>query len=77
MMYWDGGWAGWILMSVAMVVFWGLILWVVVFVVRAFTVPRSEQTPPGSSAKRILDERFARGEIDQQEFEERRGVLTR
>jgi putative membrane protein len=31
--------------------------------------------PYGSSARRILDERYARGEIDEQEYRQRRNVL--
>ena len=30
---------------------------------------------PGSAARRILDERYARGEIDEQEYRHRRSVL--
>ncbi len=30
---------------------------------------------PGSSARRILDERYARGEIDEEEYRRRRDVL--
>jgi putative membrane protein len=33
------------------------------------------QVPPGRTPLDILRERFARGEIDKQEFEERRRVL--
>ncbi|WP_206797032.1 SHOCT domain-containing protein [Amycolatopsis sp. MtRt-6] len=39
---------------------------------------RAPQPPtPGDTARRILDERFARGEIDQEEYERRRDALAR
>ena len=72
---WDGGWAfGMMLMSFLFV---ALIVVGIVLLVRSSS--RDEQPPraPGSDrALEILDERFARGEIDQTEYEERRRVLT-
>ena len=35
-----------------------------------------EAAPRGSSARRILDERFARGEIDEDEYRRRRAELS-
>lgn len=73
--YHDGmGWGGWIIMTVAMVAFWAL---VVVAVVAMF---RDTQRSAGSTQSRpdpsqILDERFARGEIDEEEYHARRSVL--
>ena len=37
--------------------------------------PSTPPTPPADSALQILRERFARGEIDQAEYEERRRAL--
>jgi putative membrane protein len=73
---WDGGWWGFGMMLFSLL-FLALIVVGVVFVVRSFsgagrTAPRSQ----GNRALDILDERFARGEIDQQEYEERRRILT-
>ncbi|MEM9204681.1 MAG: SHOCT domain-containing protein [Actinomycetota bacterium] len=40
------------------------------------TPPPAPPTPPVSSARALLDERFARGEIDQAEYQHRRAVLA-
>lgn len=70
-----GGWA-------MMVILWLLIIAVlvlgVVWIVRTLSARSSGATGengPASSALRILEERYARGEIDQDEFEERRRNL--
>jgi len=55
-----------------------LAFWVLVIVVIAHLV-RSRPPAPGaptSSALRVLEERYARGEIGREEFLERRTVLT-
>lgn len=60
-------------------VFWlVLIAAVVVGIVWAVrSTGRSQDTPPrgGSSARQILDERYARGEIDREEYQARRKDL--
>jgi len=38
--------------------------------------PMPEGARPGSSARRILDERFARGEIDEDDYRRRRAQLS-
>lgn len=72
---WDGGWWAFAMMLVSLA-FIALIVVGVVFVVRSSS--REEQPPrrpKGGRALDLLDERFARGEIDQTEYEERRRVL--
>jgi len=70
MMYgWHGGWG-----IFWMVVFWGAILGVVVWAIAA-AARRGSGGPPERTARDILEERFARGEISKDEFEERRRVL--
>lgn len=59
---------GWI----SMAVFWVAIVALVVWGVRS---SGGTARPDPDQAMRILEERFARGEIDQQEYEERRRVL--
>ena len=70
MWYWSGGmhWWGWLLGTIGMIAFWGLIIWAVwYFVTGANRRPDPDRTSPGD-AKRILDERLARGEIDTDEY---------
>jgi putative membrane protein len=72
------GWGGWFAMVVMMVVFWGAIAWVVVTLIRRNGSNASSVAPRGpatSDARQILDERFARGEIDEAEYQRRRDVL--
>lgn len=72
------GWGGWIWGALMMVVFWGGLLALVVFLVRGFAHPsRGEETRRGPDAREILAERFARGEISEEEFEQRKRVLER
>jgi len=66
---WQGyGWWWWSLMWVGMVVFWGAIAWAVVALLRGRR---------GVDAEDVLMDRFARGEIDADEYRERLGVLRR
>ena len=82
MMWSDGmGWSGWLVMSLTALAFWVL---VVVVVVSLFRGPRTASEAPATgstgrpsdgSADLILDERFARGEIDADEYLARRIAL--
>ena len=78
-MMWDGGnWGGFgfflgplfmILVPIALIVG-------VLYLVRAFSAPaRPAPSDPANTALAILNERFARGEIELDEFEERRKEL--
>src|SRR6266540_3343106 len=75
----DWGWGAWLLMSVMMVLFWGLVIAGIVVLVRYLTSSRQGGTPASdsgrSSAEEILAERFARGEIDEDEYTRRRRLL--
>lgn len=81
MMWWHGDWNGWawVAMSASMLAFWGLVIWGVASVVRSSS--RAAADSPAGRAPRdpeeILRERFARGEIDENEYERRRDVLRR
>jgi putative membrane protein len=76
----DGNWSGdnWLAMSSMMLLFWAVVIALVVWAVRSF---RSERQVPDSDPTStanpddILADRFARGEIDDDEFQHRRELL--
>ena len=68
--------AGWmIVMMLVMVVFWGLVILGIVWLVREFGHP-SRRAVGSDDPLTILDRRFANGEITAKEYEERRRVLS-
>lgn len=62
-----------------MLIFWGGLGASIVFIVRAFGARPSqgEDRHQRADARAILAERFARGEISEEEFEQRTRVLER
>jgi len=70
---WGMGWFG----GIMMILFWGLIVFGVVLLIRYFTGDRwgSAPMPRERNPVEILRERYARGEIGTEEFEERKKVL--
>jgi len=74
MMGFDGygmmGAGGWLWGSLIMVLFWGGIILLAVFVIRSLTGSRSND-----QAMDVLRRRFASGDITQDEFEKRRKAL--
>ena len=81
MMYgWDGwGWGGWVLMTMVMVLFWAAVITAIVLAVRYLGGGGSHrnQASAGSAraAEDMLAERYARGEIDDDEFRKRLTLL--
>ncbi|RAX48225.1 hypothetical protein DQ353_16180 [Arthrobacter sp. AQ5-05] len=79
-MFWYGndtsGW-GLILMAISMVVFWGALITGITLLVRSSRpeLPAGRTMPPLHTAEALLAERFARGEIDQTEYNTRLAVL--
>ncbi len=76
---WGGmhGYGGWWSLLVMLGV---LLLLIVTAVLLAVSLGRSGSAAPpraggGSTADRLLDERFARGEIDEEEYRHRRAVI--
>lgn len=73
--YGDGlGWGGWVVMSLSMIAFWALVVLAVVAIFRGGREDRSG-APTRRDPLEILDERFARGEIDETEYRARADVL--
>jgi len=68
-------WAGWGIHWIWMVVFWvaviGLIAWAIA------RIAPNGPTRPSDTARRILDERYARSELDDDEYRRRRSELGR
>ncbi len=74
---WGWGWGGMIFGPIMMIVFIALIVGAVVLVLRWMGLGGSPAARGEKNARDVLDERFARGEIDKDEYEERRQVLSK
>ncbi|WP_234426131.1 SHOCT domain-containing protein [Streptomyces kebangsaanensis] len=87
MMWYGGwGWGAWFLMLVITVLFWAVVIAAAIALVRYLTAahrghqpgPPSASGGPGWGGRRaedLLAERFARGEIDEEEYERRLALL--
>ncbi len=82
MMLWGQGFSwGWMLFGgLMMILFWGGIIALIVVAIRSLTGAGSSTANPtptntNSSALRILKERYARGEITKEEYEDMRHNL--
>lgn len=76
------GWGGWLLWVLFMIALWALVIMAVVWLVRSFThrgpVTAAPWRAVGTgtvSAEQILAERFAHGQIDENEYRARLAVL--
>jgi putative membrane protein len=79
MMFWPDhdltGW-GWTAMTISMLLFWGLLIAGGVLLVRALTRLSGSADGPGRpSPEQLLAERYARGEIDDEEYRTRLATL--
>ena len=72
---WGGGWAGMVSYWVMHLLWWALLIAAVVLLVRWESADRRHRRGMEDSALAILRERYARGEIDQKEFDERMRFL--
>lgn len=76
-MYWSHGMGGWgfPIMLLNMLVFWGVLIGGGLLVFRALRPSGSPSS--GGDARRLLAERYARGEIDDEEYQRRLEMLLR
>ncbi|MEQ6887913.1 SHOCT domain-containing protein [Halomonas sp. CS7] len=71
------GWGHMLFGGLMMVLFWGAVIALAVLLVRGLTRDRSEAARQRPTALELLQERYARGEIDREEYEQRRRDLQR
>jgi putative membrane protein len=80
MWWWPGGagsgWA-WVLMTIGMLLFWGVLIAGGIALVRALNRLTSGSEPaPRPTPEQVLADRFARGEIDEDEYRRRLATLS-
>ncbi len=68
------GW-GWF-MPIFMIIFWGLVIWGIVALVRGLSQPGGSDSSKADSALEVLKKRYARGEINKEEYEEKKKDLA-
>ncbi len=77
-----GGWGmmggfGWMwLMPIFFILFWGLVIWGIVALVRGLSESRGYDSSKADSALEVLRKRYARGEINKEEYEEKKKDLV-
>ncbi|MGZ4593332.1 MAG: SHOCT domain-containing protein [Actinomycetes bacterium] len=73
----DSGWgaAGWLLMSLVMISLWLLLVWWFVGLLRRGDTRPATGEWSRETAEEILAKRFAAGDIDEDEYRRRLGVL--
>lgn len=71
-----GGW-GWFMPIIALL-FWALPIWLLVLLIQGLSQPRGPEPGPRerNSALELLKQRYARGEISKEEYEEKKGDLA-
>ena len=70
MFFFDHAWA-------LLIFLLNLLFFAAVIVVGLYAINRFMRGTPNDNALKILSERFARGEIDQQEYEQRKAILRK
>ncbi|HLN78521.1 MAG TPA: SHOCT domain-containing protein [Nocardioidaceae bacterium] len=84
-MHYGMGWGGWLLMVIVVLLFAALVVAIVLALLRSTGGLRGSGSAGGAgaastpreagSAQQVLDERYARGEIEEEEYLRRRSVL--
>jgi len=85
--HWGLGWFGpgmmgserWGVGWIFMIVFWGLVITALIFLIRSLarqSRPGGRQDAGRDPAMEILRQRYAKGEIDKEEFESKKSDLT-
>lgn len=74
-MMWGGGYG--MVGGLMMLLFWGVVIVLIVLAVKWFTGNQAGGNRGRRDAVDILRERFAAGEIDEEEFERRKKALER
>ena len=67
--YWNGGWGGWMIVHA---MFWVVLLALLVVVTLAIARGRRRGSRESATALDLLNERYARGEIDRDEYLQRK-----
>lgn len=75
-MWWHHDWSGWnwFFMALSMAVFWALVIGAIVWAIRATQGGSNSRSRGG--ARDALDDRFARGEISEEEYRRSRDALS-
>jgi putative membrane protein len=74
MMGWGttGGFSWWWFMPIFMILFWGLVIWGIAALVRGRGGSTGADSSRADSALEVLKKRYARGEINKEEYEEKK-----
>ncbi|HEU0042656.1 MAG TPA: SHOCT domain-containing protein [Jiangellaceae bacterium] len=75
-MWWNDSSGWWFVMPLLMVVFWVGVIWLVVSVFRGLVARPSGEGGRPERPEEILARRYARGQIDEDEYRRRRDILS-